>query len=137
MMPEFGSFAIRPIGRVESQLNESHDAPHQDHEGAPSAWLVISEEFSEGLEDIQPGQEILVLTWFHLAERDVLRVHPQNNQENPLKGVFSTRSLARPNPIGLHKVKVVEIKAGNRVKVDHLDALNGTPIIDLKPSLKA
>jgi tRNA-Thr(GGU) m(6)t(6)A37 methyltransferase TsaA len=129
------NFLIRPIGTVESELTDKHNAPHQD-QGAPSAWLVINEDLAEGLCDIRPGQEILVFIWFHLAERNVLKVHPKNDIRNPIKGVFSTRSPARPNPIGFHKVKVTKIEAGRRLGVDHLDALNGTPIVDLKPILK-
>jgi tRNA-Thr(GGU) m(6)t(6)A37 methyltransferase TsaA len=96
---------------------------------------VIDRAFAEGLEDIKPTQEILLLTWFHLAERDVLKVHPRNDLNQPLKGVFSTRSPSRPNPIGLHRVRVLEVAGGNKLRVDHLDALHGTPIVDLKPVL--
>jgi tRNA-Thr(GGU) m(6)t(6)A37 methyltransferase TsaA len=136
-MMTHGPFVLHPIGVVESELSDRSEAPHQDTEGAPPAWLVIREDYAEGLEDIHVGEELLVLTWFHLAERGVLKVHKRNRAENPLQGVFSTRSPARPNPIGLHRVRVVQREGARRLRVDHLDALNGTPILDLKPVLKA
>jgi tRNA-Thr(GGU) m(6)t(6)A37 methyltransferase TsaA len=129
-------FAIRPIGTVQSELVNRRGAPRQDTEGAPSAWLVLDPEMSVGLDGITPGQEICVLTWFHLAARDVLQVHPRGNLASPLRGVFSTRSPERPNPIGLHQVKVEEIRNGREIRVDHLDAVDGTPIVDLKPALR-
>lgn len=134
-MDTITEFLIRPIGIVESSLVKTQDAPHQDNENAPEAWIVIDGAFAEGIRDIKPGQEILLLTWFHLSERDVLKVHPKNDLNQPLKGVFSTRSPSRPNPIGLHRVRVLEVSAGNKLRVDHLDALHGTPIVDMKPVL--
>ena len=134
-MDTIAEFRIWSIGTVESSITNTQDAPHQDNEGAPEAWLVIDRAFATGLEDIKPNQEIWLLTWFHLAERDVLKVHPKNDHNRPLAGVFSTRSPSRPNPIGLHRVRVLEVAGGNRLRVDHLDALHGTPIIDLKPVL--
>lgn len=98
---------------------------------------MIDRALAEGLKDLKPGQELRVLTWFHLAERDVLQVHPRGDLTQPLKGVFATRSPARPNPIGLHRVRVLEITEGNRLRIDHLDAVGGTPIVDLKPVLGA
>ena len=134
-MDTVAEFRIRPIGVVESALADPRGAPCQDHEGAPEAWLVIDGALAEGLRDIKPNEELWVLTWLHLAERDILKVHPRGDLAQPVKGVFSTRSPARPNPIGLHRVRVLEIARGNRLRVDHLDAVHGTPIIDLKPVL--
>jgi tRNA-Thr(GGU) m(6)t(6)A37 methyltransferase TsaA len=123
-----------PIGRVESPLADRAAAPKQGHEGAPDAWLVLDPSVLEGLEGIQPGHEVIVLTWLDRASRDVLRVHPRDDVANPRRGVFSTRSADRPNPIGLHPVEVVSIH-GTRVRVRHLEALDGTPVVDLKPVL--
>lgn len=129
-------FILRPIGRIQSSLKNREDAPHQDNDGAPSAWIKIDDAYAVGLQDIKVDQEIVVLTWFHLSDRDILKVHPKNDPMKPIKGVFSTRSPARPNPIGFHQVRVIEIIPGNILKVDHLDALDGTPVIDIKPVLK-
>ena len=125
---------LRPIGRVESPLLERAAAPLQGNEGAPDAWMVFDEAVSEGLADLHPGSEIIVLTWLDQARRDVLSVHPRGNPMNPEQGVFSTRSPDRPNPIGLHRVTIVEIEA-NRVHVRDLEAIDGTPILDVKPIL--
>lgn len=135
-MDQSAEFFVRPIGFVESPLKSKLDALKQEHEGAPEAWLMIGKEFVQGIEGILPGQEILVLTWLHLADRDLLKVHPRGDSRNPLRGVFATRSSDRPNPVGLHRVKVLEIAEGRGLRVDHLEALNGTPIVDLKPVLK-
>ncbi len=120
------------IGEVESPLADPADAPKQGPEGAPDAWLVFEERFAEALEDIGQGDQILVLTWLDRADRGVLRVHPRDDPSNPERGVFSTRSADRPNPIGLHRVEIVSID-GLRVQVRHLEAVNGTPILDVKP----
>ena len=122
------------IGRVESPLTDPADAPKQGHEGAPDAWLVLEESVLEGLDGIEPGARVIVLTWLDRARRDVLRVHPRDDARNPERGVFSTRSADRPNPIGLHEVEVVSIEGG-RVRVRHLEAVDGTPVLDLKPVL--
>jgi tRNA-Thr(GGU) m(6)t(6)A37 methyltransferase TsaA len=122
------------IGRVESPLTDPADAPKQGHEGAPDAWLVLDEPVLEGLDGIEPGARVIVLTWLDRARRDVLRVHPRDDASNPERGVFSTRSADRPNPIGLHEVEVVSIE-GARVRVRHLEAVDGTPVLDLKPVL--
>lgn len=135
-MNQSTDFFVRPIGVIESPLENKLDAPKQGYEGAPEAWLVINKEFAQGIEGILHGQEILVLTWFHLAKRDVLKVHPRGDTRNPLKGVFATRSPDRPNPIGIHRVRVLEIVDGHKLRVNNLEALNGTPIVDLKPVLK-
>lgn len=125
---------LRPIGTVESPLLDRADAPLQGDEGAPEAWLVFDEAISEGLRDLVPGTEVLVLTWLDRSRRDVLSVHPRGDPLNPRQGVFTTRSPDRPNPIGLHRVGIVAIE-GTRVRVRDLEALNGTPIIDVKPVL--
>jgi tRNA-Thr(GGU) m(6)t(6)A37 methyltransferase TsaA len=123
------------IGHVESPLKARDDAPKQGDEGAPDAWLVFAHEVAEGLDGIAVGDELLVFTWLDRALRDVLRVRPRGNPANAEQGVFSTRSPDRPNPIGLHRVTVLEL-AGARVRVDQLEALDGTPIVDLKPLLR-
>jgi tRNA-Thr(GGU) m(6)t(6)A37 methyltransferase TsaA len=125
---------LTPIGWVESPLTDRASAPKQGHEGAPEAWLVFGPGVLEGLEGIRPGDRIIVLTWLHLARRDVLRVHPRDDLTRPEQGVFSTRSSDRPNPIGLHEVEVVSID-GPRVRVRPLEALDGTPVLDVKPVL--
>jgi tRNA-Thr(GGU) m(6)t(6)A37 methyltransferase TsaA len=125
---------LRPIGSVESPLVDRATAPRQGHEGAPDAWLAFEPDVLEGLQGIRPGDRIIVLTWLDRARRDVLRVHPRDDVARPEQGVFSTRSADRPNPIGLHEVEVVSID-GQRVQVRALEALNGTPIVDVKPVL--
>lgn len=129
------TYDIRPIGYVESPITDRSSAPKQGFEGAPAAWLVFHQEVAEGVRDLAAGVEIFVLTWLHRAERDVLAVHPRDDQENPMTGVFSTRSQDRPNPIGLHRVTVVKID-GLRVQVRDLEAFDGTPVVDVKPVLR-
>jgi tRNA-Thr(GGU) m(6)t(6)A37 methyltransferase TsaA len=126
----------RPIGRVRSELTDPGAAPRQPDEGAPGAWLELDEAVAAGLEGISAGDELLVLTWLDRADRDTLRVHPRGDRERPLTGVFATRSPDRPNPIGLHRVEVEAI-CGARLRVARLEALDGTPILDLKPVLSA
>jgi tRNA-Thr(GGU) m(6)t(6)A37 methyltransferase TsaA len=128
------AFEARPIGRVESPLNDREAAPRQGDEGAPEAWLVMDEAVREGLRDIRAGQEAILVTWLDRARRDVLRVHPRDDPSRPETGVFSTRSPDRPNPIGLHRVRVVAVD-GLRLRVRDLEALDGTPVLDLKPVL--
>jgi tRNA-Thr(GGU) m(6)t(6)A37 methyltransferase TsaA len=128
------SIELRPIGRVESSLTDASAAPKQGDEGAPDAWLVFDPSVLEGLEDLRPGDRVIVLTWLDRASRDVLRVHPRDDVANPLRGVFSTRSADRPNPIGLHPVEIVSIER-ERARVRNLEALDGTPIVDVKPVL--
>jgi len=123
---------LYPIGVVESPLTDSAAAPKQGTEGGPEAWLVFEPGVLDGLRDVEPGERVIVLTWLDRARRDVLRVHPRDDPANPERGVFSTRSAERPNPIGLHEVEVVAV-GGNRVLVTDLEALDGTPIVDLKP----
>ena len=123
---------LTPIGRVESTLTQPSEAPRQGSEGAPDAWLVLEPRVREALDGMTPGARVIVLTWLDRARRDVLRVHPRDDATNPLRGVFSTRSADRPNPIGLHEVEILSIE-GDRVHVRPLEALDGTPVLDLKP----
>ncbi|MDX6253189.1 MAG: hypothetical protein QOF10_6549 [Kribbellaceae bacterium] len=125
---------IRPIGRVESTLTDRADAPRQGDEGAPDAWLVFDESVREGLRDLRVGSEILLITWFDRARRDELLVHPRGDLARPETGVFSTRSPDRPNPLGLHRITILAID-DLRFRVRNLEALDGTPVVDLKPVL--
>src|SRR5262245_5413768 len=127
-------FEITAIGFVESPLTDLTAAPRQADEGAPDAWLVFNADVREALLNIRPGDKLIVLTWLHRAERGVLRVHPRGDPNREPEGVFSTRSPHRPNPIGLHQVEVTEVD-GLRVRVRSLEAVDGTPIIDVKPVL--
>jgi tRNA-Thr(GGU) m(6)t(6)A37 methyltransferase TsaA len=128
------SYEVRPVGRVQSPLADRADAPLQGTEGAPEAWLVFDDWVTTCIADLRPGAEILVLTWLHRARRDILRVYPRGNPDNAEEGVFSTRSPDRPNPIGLHRVTIVDV-AGRRIRVRDLEAIDGTPILDVKPVL--
>lgn len=130
------AYQVRPIGWVESTLIDTADAPNQGDQGAPDAWLVINPEVREGIRDLQVGSDILVLTWLHQARRDELATQPGNDPTGPERGVFSTRSPARPNPIGLHRATVVAIEDG-RLLVRPLEAVNGTPLVDIKPVIRA
>ena len=121
---------------MESSLSEPGEAPLQGDEGAPDAWLVLNPAVSEGLRGLQPGTDVLVLTWLDRASRDVLTVHARGDTERPATGVFNTRSPDRPNPIGLHRVTILTID-GNRVHVRNLEALDQTPVLDVKPVLRA
>lgn len=128
------SYQVMPIGRVESPLADRAQAPRQGDEGAPDAWLVFEPEVADGLRDLSPGTEILLLTWFDRAARDVLITRPRDDPARAPRGVFSTRSPDRPNPIGLHRVQVIATD-GLRIQVGPLEALNNTPILDVKPVL--
>ena len=128
------TFAIRPIGYVESPLTSTADAPRQGDEGAPHAHLILDSEVHAGLDGIAVGDEIIVLTWLHEADRRILTVHPRGDLTRPEQGVFSTRASSRPNPIGLHRVRVLSIE-GIRMQVSGIEAIDGTPIVDLKPVL--
>jgi tRNA-Thr(GGU) m(6)t(6)A37 methyltransferase TsaA len=124
------------IGTVESPLTDRESAPKQGDEGAPDAWLVFEPGMAPALEGIAAGDELLVLTWLDRARRDILRVHPRGDPGRAEQGVFNTRSPDRPNPIGLHRVTVVAIE-GTRMRVRDLEALDGTPIVDVKPLLRS
>ena len=128
------SFQARPVGVVASTLTDLDTAPRQPDEGAPAAWLVFHDDMAPAAGGLRPGDEIFVLTWLDRARRDLLEVHPRGDRARPVEGVFSTRSPHRPNPIGLHRVTVVEID-GARLRVDGLEAVDGTPILDVKPVL--
>ena len=128
------TWELTAIGRVESQLKDLADAPRQADEGAPSAWLVFEPDVGDALRGLRVGDEIVVLTWLDRARRDVLAVYPRGDAARPQEGVFRTRSPHRPNPIGLHEVKVTAVD-GLRVRVDHIEAVDGTPVIDVKAVL--
>jgi tRNA-Thr(GGU) m(6)t(6)A37 methyltransferase TsaA len=127
-------YEVTSIGTVRSPLTDRASAPKQGYEGSPDAWLEFVPEVLDGLADIGPGDRVIVLTWLDRAHRDVLRTHPRDDLTNPEVGVFSTRSPDRPNPIGLHVVEVLS-RHGGRLKVRDLEAIDGTPVIDLKPVL--
>jgi tRNA-Thr(GGU) m(6)t(6)A37 methyltransferase TsaA len=127
---------LHAIGTVESPLTERAAAPKQGDEGAPDAWLAFDAHVADGLQGIAVGDELLVLTWLDRARRDVLRVYPRGDVSRGEHGVFTTRSPDRPNPIGLNRVRVAEID-GTRIRVSDLEALDGTPILDVKPVLGA
>lgn len=127
-------YVVRPIGWVESGLVDRDAAPKQGDEGAPDAWLVFEPSVREGLRDLQVDAEVIVLTWLDRARRDTLSVHPRDDLARPETGVFSTRSADRPNPIGLHRVRILAID-GTRIRVRNLEALDGTPVVDVKPAL--
>ena len=129
-------FQVEPIGRVESPLTERAQAPRQGNEGAPAAWLVFDPRVADGLRDLAPGAEIIVLTWLDRADRGVLVTRPRDDPARPPTGVFSTRSPDRPNPIGLHRVRILAAE-GLRIQVGPLEALDKTPVIDVKPVLDA
>ncbi|MFG1947213.1 tRNA (N6-threonylcarbamoyladenosine(37)-N6)-methyltransferase TrmO [Nonomuraea sp. NPDC048826] len=130
------TYEIRPVGVVESPLEDRASAPKQGVEGGPDAWLRFDAAVAEGVRDLAVGDEVFVLTWLHLADRSVLAVHPRDDVRNPLTGVFSTRSADRPNPLGLHRVRVLAVD-GLRVRVSDLEAVDGTPVVDVKPVLDA
>jgi len=127
-------YTIEPIGFIRSELTQLEEAPMQGDEGAPEAWLELTPQIAPGLAGIKAGDELLLLTWLHLAQRDVLQVHPRGDLSRPLTGVFATRSPDRPNPIGLHRVSVLEVR-DQKLRVAPLEAINGTPIVDIKPVL--
>jgi tRNA-Thr(GGU) m(6)t(6)A37 methyltransferase TsaA len=129
-----GSFSVKPIGRIESPLVDLASAPRQGDEGAPEAYLVFDPAVRDGLSDLAAGTEVLVFTWLDRASRDVLTVHPRGDTSRPQEGVFTTRSPHRPNPIGLHRVAIIAVE-DLRVRVGGLEAIDGTPILDVKPVL--
>lgn len=125
---------LRPIGVIESPLKQPEDAPMQGSEGAPDAWLDVYEAVADGLGSLAVGDEVIVITWLHKAQRDTLKVHPRGDETRPLAGVFATRSPDRPNPLGLHRVTIRAI-AGRRLKIGPIEAIDGTPVVDIKPAL--
>jgi tRNA-Thr(GGU) m(6)t(6)A37 methyltransferase TsaA len=128
-------YPLRPIGVVRSELTEREAAPSQGGEGAPDAWIELTPGVAEGLEGIAVAEQLIVVTWLHESRRDVLKLHPRWDGSRPLTGVFATRSPDRPNPLGRHRVTVREL-AGHRLEVGPLEAVDGTPVLDLKPVLE-
>jgi tRNA-Thr(GGU) m(6)t(6)A37 methyltransferase TsaA len=127
-------YPLHPIGHIRSALRALDEAPRQGSEGAPDAWLEVDEALAPALLGIEPGDELVLVTWLHRADRGVLQTHPRNDATLPLAGVFATRSPDRPNPLGLHRVTVREI-AGTRLRVGPIEAIDGTPVVDVKPVL--
>lgn len=134
-MAEAETYSMKAIGVVRSTLTERSGAPRQGYEGAPDAWIEIEPEVADGLRGVEAGQEVILITWLHQTRRDVLVVHPRWAQEDELYGVFAARSPDRPNPLGLHRVMVREIADG-RLRVGPLEAIDGTPVLDIKPVLQ-
>ena len=126
---------LRPVGVIRSTLESRKDAPKQGSEGAPDAWLEVRAWAADALHRLAVGDEIIVITWLHCGRRNVLQVHPRSDPRNPLTGVFATRSPDRPNPIGLHPVVVRAIE-GNRLRIGPIEAIDGTPVVDIKPVLR-
>lgn len=129
------TYELHPIGWVESRLTEREAAPKQADEGAPPARVVLRPGLRAAAATLRVGDEVLIITWLHLARRDVVSVHPRGETHRPRRGVFATRSPDRPNPIGLHAVTIVGIE-GDAIAVDHLEAIDGTPVLDVKPVLR-
>lgn len=135
-MADAVSFQVRLIGRVESPLVDLASAPRQGDEDAPEAWVRFDPGVRDALGGLEPGTDVLLVTWLHRADRAVLTVHPRGDAGRALTGVFSTRSPDRPNPIGLHRVRVLDVD-GLRIRVDGLEAIDGTPVLDVKPVLRS
>jgi tRNA-Thr(GGU) m(6)t(6)A37 methyltransferase TsaA len=129
-----GRFALRPVGVIRSTLTERKGAPRQGSEGAPDAWLELKPWAKKALLRVAAGDELIVITWLHLGKRDVFRVYPRFDKRHRLHGVFATRSPDRPNPLGLHPVTVRRI-VGNRLRIGPIEAVDGTPVVDIKPVL--
>ena len=128
------AYSLHPIGHIRSSLVRRSEAPRQGYEGAPDAWLEVDPAWARGLSGIAVGDEVVVVTWLHRADRDVLEVHPRRDPGSRLTGVFATRSPDRPNPLGLHRVVVREL-IGTRLRVGPMEAIDGTPVLDIKPVL--
>jgi tRNA-Thr(GGU) m(6)t(6)A37 methyltransferase TsaA len=127
-------FVFHPIGFIRSSITDRHQAPKQGAEGAPDVWLEIADTFTSALDGLSVGDEIIVITWFHLANRDTMKVHPRSDPQRRLTGVFATRSPDRPNPLGLHTVTIKEILS-NKLRIGPMEAIDGTPVVDIKPQL--
>ena len=130
-----GEYRLRAVGYIRSTLRALHEAPRQGAEGAPDAWLEIDPPFARALHGIEAGDHLIVITWLHRANREILEVHPRDDPRNPITGVFATRSQDRPNPLGLHRVTVREI-TGTRVRIGPIEAIDGTPVVDVKAVLR-
>jgi len=135
-MGDLDSYPLHAIGIVRSPLKDRNKAPNQGSEGAPDARIELAPSVQDGLARIEAGDELIIITWLHESRRDVLKTHPRGDESIPLTGVFATRSPDRPNPLGLHPVTVLEI-AGRELKVGPLEAIDGTPVVDIKPVLRA
>jgi tRNA-Thr(GGU) m(6)t(6)A37 methyltransferase TsaA len=129
-------FMLRPIGQVESPVTDPSTAARQGDEGAPNCWLAFQPDIGEALDGLRPGDDIVVITWLHLADRSVLRVHPRGDTSRAMRGVFATRSQHRPNPLGIHSATILAVD-GLRLHVQGLEAVDGTPVIDIKSELEA
>ena len=129
-----GNFTVRPVGVIRSELRDLAAAPRQGSEGAPDAWLQVDPAYAPALRAIAAGDELIILTWLHRADRGQLETHPRNDPKSPLAGVFATRSPDRPNPIGLHRVTVREV-AGTQLRIGPIEAIDGKPVVDIKPVL--
>jgi tRNA-Thr(GGU) m(6)t(6)A37 methyltransferase TsaA len=127
-------YTLHPVGTIASTLGTRAGVPKQGDEGAPDAWLTVDPAFADALHGVSVGDELLIITWLHLGQRDVLQVHPRDDRQRPLTGVFATRSPDRPNPLGLHRVTVRELR-GNRLRIGPIEAIDGTPVVDIKPVL--
>ena len=134
-MENIADGSLKAIGFIRSELGTRSQAPRQGSEGAPDAWLEVEDSVAGALDGIAVGDELIIITWFQLARRDVLRVRPRSDPNNPLTGVFATRSPDRPNPLGLHPVVVRSIQ-GTRLRIGPIEAIDGTPVVDIKPVLK-
>jgi len=126
------NFQLRQIGIIRSVLKDIRDCPRQEREGAPGAWIEIEPQYAEAMDGLEVGDEIMVMTWLHQADRSILKVHPRGNRENPMKGVFATRSPHRPNPVGLHKTRITAVEPPYRIKVKSLEVIDHTPVVDIK-----
>jgi tRNA-Thr(GGU) m(6)t(6)A37 methyltransferase TsaA len=135
LLPATHVYTLTPIGYVDSPLHDRADAPRQGSEGAPDAWIALEPQFAEAARDLRVGDEVLLLTWLDRGDREVLSVHPRGDASVPLHGVFSTRSPDRPNPVGIHRVTIVAADGATRFRVSELEAIDGTPVIDIKPVL--
>lgn len=127
-------YILQPIGVIQSPLKQLGEAPRQGSEGAPDVWIEVDAAVAQALDGLTVGDAVIVITWLHQADRSLLKVHPRDDLNNPLTGVFATRSSDRPNPLGLHRVTILEM-TGNRLKVGPLEAIDGTPVVDIKPVL--
>jgi len=134
MLPESTRLTI--LGHVRSPLTDRDSAPKSGAEGAPEAWLELDAEFAPALLGLEPGQRILIVTWLHQGDRATLQCHPRGDKARPMRGVFATRSPDRPNPLGLHEVTILEIAAPARLRVEPLEAIDGTPVVDVKSVVK-
>ena len=124
-------YSLNPVGHISSPIKSTHEAPRQGFEGAPDAWLEIDPAYTTALKGISAGDELIIITWLHQANREVLEVHPRGEPNNPLTGVFATRSPARPNPLGLHRVSVRAV-SGTSLLIGPIEAIDGTPVLDIK-----